>query len=272
MRIIFGNRLYAYVAFVLLCCASTAMGQSVAAEVSAGLSGGGPDDSSVSAAVSSITAASIATGGGGAGAHSFALENSSLPSAGAHSFALGNSGLPSAGASTQQKSVLKSRRLSGASAYLTPHASKVSAAEAGRTNAHQTTTANPDNIRSIGAQANVQSSASYSTDFPDSTEGTAMISPPDPGTTSPLDWTITLNFSFEDFSQREFLNPSLQVGGSRARRRRNQGSNKNAINANTSNGQTSGLYPSGLQPASPQTSLEPGILNQPILQSPLGQQ
>jgi hypothetical protein len=257
MRIIFGNRLYASVAFVLLCCASMAMGQSVAAEVSAGLSAGGPDDSSVSAAVSSITAASIAAGGGGAGAHSFAL---------------GNSGLPPAGASAQQKSMLKSRRLSGIAAYLASHAGKVSAAEAGGTNAHQTTAANPDNIQSVGAQANAQFASSYSKDFPDSTKGTAMISPPDPGTTSPLDWSTTLNFAFGDFSQQQFLNPSLHVGGSRARRRRNQGSNMNATNANASNGQTSGLFPSGLQPASPQTSLEPGMLNQPILQSPLGQQ
>ncbi|HWG50425.1 MAG TPA: hypothetical protein VN669_12070 [Candidatus Acidoferrales bacterium] len=51
----------------------------------------------------------------------------------------------------------------------------------------------------------------YTRDFPDSTRGTALVSPPDRGTASPLDWSPGLGFSFPDFAEREFLSPSLQM-------------------------------------------------------------
>lgn len=61
----------------------------------------------------------------------------------------------------------------------------------------------------------VEEPAAYSADFADSTKGTALISPPDSGTASPLDWTQGLTFEFGDFAQAQFLNPSLHVGASR---------------------------------------------------------
>ena len=63
--------------------------------------------------------------------------------------------------------------------------------------------------------AGVEEPASYSEGFADSTKGTALISPPDPGTSSPLDWTTGLNFEVQDFAETQFLNPSLNAGASR---------------------------------------------------------
>jgi len=62
-------------------------------------------------------------------------------------------------------------------------------------------------------QISFVSPASYSYDFPDSTKGTALLSPPDSGTTSPLDWSPALNYGFLDFAQQHFLNPTLHVSG-----------------------------------------------------------
>lgn len=53
---------------------------------------------------------------------------------------------------------------------------------------------------------------SYSTGFPDSTKGTALVSPPELGTTSPLEWTPSLSFALPDFSARQFLSPTLHPG------------------------------------------------------------
>jgi len=60
----------------------------------------------------------------------------------------------------------------------------------------------------------------YTKHFPDSTRGTALVSPPDRGTASPLDWSPGLDFSFPDFSKREFLSPSLQMAHRRSGARR----------------------------------------------------
>jgi len=59
----------------------------------------------------------------------------------------------------------------------------------------------------------IVSPALYSHDFPDSTKGTALLSPPDSGTSSPLDWSTGLDYEFPDFSRRQFLNPTLHVRG-----------------------------------------------------------
>jgi hypothetical protein len=56
-----------------------------------------------------------------------------------------------------------------------------------------------------------QGSAAYTLDFPDSTRGTALLSPPDTGTISPLDWDPGIDYAFDDFAQRQFLRPTLHV-------------------------------------------------------------
>lgn len=53
--------------------------------------------------------------------------------------------------------------------------------------------------------------ATYSADFPDSTRGTALLSPPDSGTASPLDWTPAMTHGFGDFTTRQFLIPSFHA-------------------------------------------------------------
>lgn len=63
----------------------------------------------------------------------------------------------------------------------------------------------------LAAATALQSGASYSTDFPDSTKGTALLSPPDL-TGSPLDWTPALDYAHFDFAEQQFLEPSLHRG------------------------------------------------------------
>jgi hypothetical protein len=72
--------------------------------------------------------------------------------------------------------------------------------------------------------------ASYSLDFPDSTRGTALLSPPDTGTRSPLDGAPSdLNFEFADFTRIQFLTPTLHVTasyGSAKQRKKQQQDNR----------------------------------------------
>lgn len=63
-----------------------------------------------------------------------------------------------------------------------------------------------------------QSEAVYSRDFPDSTKGTALISPFD-STASPLDWTPGMNLGFRDLAEQPFLKPGLHGGSSGQKRR-----------------------------------------------------
>lgn len=106
----------------------------------------------------------------------------------------------------------------------------------------------------------------YTEDFPDSTKGTALISPPDLGTQSPLDWAPGgLNFGFADFQQTEFLNPTLQVAA-RHHLRRGTGQGQGA---NTGNGAAKGSSTSPFS-ALPST-LTPGLSANPLLTNGLGQ-
>lgn len=68
-----------------------------------------------------------------------------------------------------------------------------------------------------------EDSAVYTLDFPDSTKGTALLSPPDPGTVSPIEGAPTdLNFAFPDFDSIQFLNPTLHAAGVGAGGKRGQ--------------------------------------------------
>jgi hypothetical protein len=108
-------------------------------------------------------------------------------------------------------------------------------------------------------------SAGYSSGFADSTKGTALISPPDLGTSSPLDWSPDLDFGFEDFESHTLLNPSLQSPSILARKRKRL---KLLQKRETGTSlEPASMTPSSIGPASPM----PDILNQPLLQSPLDQ-
>ena len=56
-----------------------------------------------------------------------------------------------------------------------------------------------------------QDVAMYSLDFPDSTKGTALLSPYDPGEESPFTWNTSVSYEFQDLTRRGFLNPTLHV-------------------------------------------------------------
>jgi hypothetical protein len=64
---------------------------------------------------------------------------------------------------------------------------------------------------------------SYTTDFPDSTKGTAQLSPPDPAGTPLFSFDTTMNTEFPDLAEREFLILSLHVGGPSSLSQKNEG-------------------------------------------------
>ena len=53
----------------------------------------------------------------------------------------------------------------------------------------------------------------YSSDFPDSTKNTGVISPPDASTTSVFTFGASVSHEFPDLTEYEFLRPTLHVGG-----------------------------------------------------------
>lgn len=65
----------------------------------------------------------------------------------------------------------------------------------------------------------------YSRDFPDSTQGTALVSPPDMGTVSPLEWQPSADFGLNDFTSTQFLRPSLRAGRGRGKEGRRKRTN-----------------------------------------------
>lgn len=96
--------------------------------------------------------------------------------------------------------------------------------------------ATPGALRTASGEATtvlLSEQAVYSAGFADSTKGTASISPPDMGTSGPLDWTPSLDFGFRDMTQRTFLNPSLhispRVGKNHHRRSRTLGNRGNDL-------------------------------------------
>lgn len=99
-------------------------------------------------------------------------------------------------------------------------------AEAGLRHGHGNRSVSSLNLRSANRQSaaardtgkparhatRFEEPAAYSAGFADSTKGTALISPPDPGTASPFDWNPELHFGFLAFDETQFLNPTLQMG------------------------------------------------------------
>lgn len=67
---------------------------------------------------------------------------------------------------------------------------------------------NPGAIR-----GGVTQQVSYSGDFQDSTKGTALISPFDPGTMGPFAFNPGLTATLSGFSNRQFLEPTLHLKG-----------------------------------------------------------
>lgn len=94
--------------------------------------------------------------------------------------------------------------------------------------------ATPNTIPGIAAEK-----VSYSGDFEDSTKGTALISPPDPGTTGPFAFEPSLNAKLPGFSERPHLLPSLHVRGSFRGKGNGRRSARNRTQTNSAGQQSS---------------------------------
>lgn len=252
MQVITGGWLCA----LLLCFTGTATGQSVSGNVSAteNAAEASQVESSVSTSVASTAGSAANTSGSGsrsaaalnllAGTKSpagsphelygtrhaetrYGLKTSLMAGSGIHQKAAGSGNRSRAGGATPAASQRKAPGLAG------PQSSAGGGAVSGSS----------------------EGFISGSEGFPDSTRGTAQLSPPDPGTSSPLDWTSNgLSFEFPDFSEGQFLTPSLQaqIGGKRHRRGQ----------ILSGHGKIAGQVPSGL---SIEQSLEPDILSNKTL-------
>jgi hypothetical protein len=100
--------------------------------------------------------------------------------------------------------------------------------------------------------------------FPDSTKGTAEVSPPDTGASSSLQWNPSLTFEFRDFQATQFLNPTLNVSG-RVLNPTLQVSRQGAHLSERSN------LPTGVAPVPPRSGLTTQ-LQQPALHKSIDQQ
>lgn len=210
---------------LLLCCAGTAIGQSVSGNAS-DVAGASVDASPESASASSVdaiadSAVAAATRGGSAYRSESGLGSSHANMALARGKTEINANrLSRLGAHPASSSGDLSRRARAS----TPNKRGALAASAngvpapggakGPGTGIQGAGTGMESAKTVAGSSGTEdeNAFSYSRDFPDSTKGTALLSPPDPGTESPLDWNPELGFSFPDFAQREFLMPSLHVG------------------------------------------------------------
>lgn len=198
---------------VLLCviasCPAPAQAQSIGLQQVTG--------TEVSASVSSNVRAEVGAGveGGGSGSTSFSGRGRGRGSAALRSaITPANSGTPASHRPRGTASALKIKDFAAKNVKENgrPAASRLAmmnhapAARAGM----KSTFASPNPGAVHGA---VTQPVSYSGDFPDSTQGTALISPFDPGTMGPFAFKPGLNATLPGFSNRQFLEPTLHVKG-----------------------------------------------------------
>jgi len=87
---------------------------------------------------------------------------------------------------------------------------------------HATSSSKSENSTTSGVTGGQSGGeGSYSTGFPDSTKGTAMLSPPDLADNLALSFTPTTDHSFPDLADHGFLKPTLQVSGRYSSRKKN---------------------------------------------------
>lgn len=226
MQVISGGWLCAFI----LCFTGTAMGQSISSNVSAAENATQAFrvESSVSASVASMVGS--AANRSGSGSRSAAALNSL---AGTQSPAASPNGLANRSITHPElygtrhgetRYGLQTSLLAGSGVHQKAAGSGNRSRAGGATPAaSQRKTpglAGPRSSDGGAISGSAEGGGSGSEGFPDSTKGTAQLSPPDPGTKSPLDWTTNgLSFEFPDFSESQFLNPSLhaQIGGKRRR-------------------------------------------------------
>jgi hypothetical protein len=289
-----------WVISLLLCCGCTAFGQAVSADVSSTVSaqaGGSAASASVNAGASGERRA------GGAGGHAFFVteatgqeatgqEEGSSAAGERHGGRLEGRGSAETGSTTvggassfrqapfqlsasSASRIIASKRLSGSSRRQGSglgygfHGHNATSASIGIEAAAALAGSKEEQT-----QGSDEVVATYSAGFQDSTRGTALISPPDMGTASPLDWSpIGVDSEFPDMLQAQFLQPTLQVA-EKTQTRKTQKQEKAGMN-----GALSDHMPSALQPSLSNQFLSPTILNpldqfdqvlNPTILNPLG--
>lgn len=212
-----------YAAVLILCCATTAMGQSISEDVSAQV-GAAPSSSVSSATVGSQVSAGYsgmamgATAGRSASGASWASSGRGLNGSN------GSIGFEGAHAPTlrtrRSETVSRGRtryRMQSMSLRFTPRRFHRIASRYGFQGAARGAVCSEMGISAGGHSpacglqtVKVRGRASYSAGFADSTRGTALISPPDTGTSSPLEWTpAEVGGGGLQFMPNTFLNPGL---------------------------------------------------------------
>ena len=173
--------------------------------------------------------------------------------------------------SASEKGELKAIRNSGLGTNRTALSGNLPPAEAAGAKVHKVAAAGRYETQpSDEAQPSisVQDKAAYSEDFPDSTNGTAVLSPPDEGTKSSLEWSTSIDFEFADMAQRQFLVPTLHVGLGSKKLRQRKGEKRHRPGKTKT---LPGSAPASLLPSLPQETFESDILGQSTLPSSLNQ-
>jgi len=271
---------------VLACSVCVAFGQEVSANVP-GAAPGQAANSSVSASIDPVTSATDRSGGTGSDA-TFPGEAEGQEESGMG--ALAGSGLEErrsevvgssmvGGASSfrparfqlsvlsaSQKSALK--RVAGSGGHRAPgYGGGLKGYSAVSVVMSKEAVAGSSRLKVDNTRSPFRVIAEYSSGFADSTRGTAVISPPDPGTASPLDWSPDeVSHEFTDMLKTQFLNPTLQISQSKKNMRQSTKKKKAGDNGALSDG-----LPSALSPSLSDQILNPPILNPPDLESPLDQ-
>jgi len=123
-------------------------------------------------------------------------------------------------ASGASRSLHSGRNIAAMESSLTGHALESSLAEAGLSTAQEKAQSNQDDAASSGSGSGSGSRGGrYTSDFPDSTRNTAVISPPSIGNNDPFPFDPSLSDEFPDLADYQFLRPTLHVGPGAARGR-----------------------------------------------------
>jgi hypothetical protein len=273
---------------LLLFCASAAIAQSTNGNASAGTAeNSAVSDSSTSegmlpegvqAGISDVISASVGESSVSASAASVnsiaATEIRAIQSEGVRSYSTSaTNSLQTGRIFASEKSELKAIQNSGPGAYRTVLSGNLPHAGGAAANVHKAATAGLYGTQpSVGVEDGTQPSvgvedgAAYSEDFPDSTKGTAVLSPPDEGTQSALEWSPSIDFEFADMAEKQFLVPSLHVGLGSKKLSQREGKKRHRP------GKTlPGSAPSSLLPSLPQETFESDVLGQSTLPSSLDQ-
>lgn len=222
----------------LLCaiasCSAPARAQSIGSQQAAGAEVGASVSASVNAGIragaDSGSSGSVNFSGGGRGSGGAALAAGALPPRkllGAVSVPKAKGFAAKVGKENESRGAKHFTGLNRYRAAYTPKATEEAMANTRQKSA-------PASPKPGAIHGTVSERVSYSDGFQDSTKGTALISPPDPGTSGPFAFNPELNTTLPGFSDRQFLSPSLQVGGGSRKNKAGRRSVRSPVEASMS--------------------------------------